>query len=246
MVYTDGYLRYVKKCVIRVYPNGVGGRMKICINLGYGRVSDVSQKSARQITAILRSKYDIKPENIFIDKQTGKTFVREKYDTMKALIVNIVNAYGDSPDRPEINVIIEELDRLGRNKKGILEELRWFESMHVRVRILEIPTTLIDIDKENDWVIDMVNKILIEVYASLAEQELNKKEKRQREGIAEARKNGVYKGRKPIEVDMLTFELIYKRWKSGELTARKAMELLNLKSQTFYRRVKQYEESISA
>jgi len=221
-------------------------KMAGSIDLGYGRTSTVEQCEARQISALLGSKYKIKPENIFIDKQTGKTFVRDKYDTMKALIINIVNAYGDSADRPEINVVIEELDRLGRNKQGILEELRWFESMHVRVRILEIPTTLIDIDKENDWVLDMVNKILIEVYASLAEQEMDKREKRQREGIEEAKKRGVYKGRKPIDVDMATFVLIYQRWKSGELTARKAMEILNLKTQTFYRRVKQYEESIGA
>lgn len=221
--------------------------MKVCINFGYGRTSSIEQHEDRQITAILGSNYKIKRENIFIDKQTGKTFVRDKYNTMKALIVNIVNAYGDSKDRPEINVVIEEMDRLGRNKKGILEELRWFESMHVRVRILEIPTTLIDIDKENEWVLDMVNKILIEVYASLAEQEMDKREKRQREGIEEAKKKGdVYKGRKPIEVDMAVFALVYSRWKSGELTARKAMELLNLKNQTFYRRVKQYEESIGA
>ena len=220
--------------------------MKACINFGYGRISTTEQNEARQITALQASKFNIKPENIFIDKQTGKTFVRDKYNTMKALIVNIVNAYGDSKDRPEINVVVEEMDRLGRNKKGILEELRWFESMHVRVRILEIPTTLIDIDKENDWVLDMVNKILIEVYVSLAEQEMDKREKRQREGIEEAKKNGVYKGRKPIDVDMVAFSLIYNRWKSGELTARKAMELLNLKNQTFYRRVKQYEESIGA
>lgn len=213
------------------------------ITFGYGRVSTEEQHEERQIEAIKKYRPSIKPENIFIDKQTGKEYDRPQYNALKLIASNIIKAYGDEKERPLVEVVIEELDRVGRTKQGILEELRWFAENHIRVRILEIPTTLMDIDPQNDWVLDMINKILIEVYASLAEQEMEKRTKRQREGIEQAKLRGVYKGRKPITVDKGQFELVYKRWKSGELTALKAMDLLNLKTNTFYRMVKQYEEN---
>lgn len=56
-----------------------------------------------------------------------------------------------------------------------------------------------------------------------------------------AKQNGAYKGRKAIEVDHDKFASVYKAWKADELTARQAMEMLNLKPNTFYRRVKEYE-----
>lgn len=208
---------------------------------GYGRVSTKDQNEERQIQAINGYCSWIKPENIFIDKITGKTYDRPQYNAMKQLIVNVKNAYSNSENPPTIEVIIEELDRLGRTKAGILEELRWFADNHIRVRILEIPTTLMDIDTSNDWVLDMVNKIIIEVYASLAEQEMEKRTKRQMEGIAIAKANGVYKGRTPIKVNENEFETVYKKWKAGEITAKAAMTELGLKSNTFYRRVKEYE-----
>lgn len=64
---------------------------------------------------------------------------------------------------------------------------------------------------------------------------------RQREGIAVAKAAGVYKGRQPIEVDTKAFESVYKAWKAGEITAKKAMQKLGLKPNTFYRRVKNFE-----
>ena len=51
--------------------------------------------------------------------------------------------------------------------------------------------------------------------------------------------DGKAKGRKPIEVDEELFDSILERWKSGEITARQAMAELNLKPNTFYRRVKE-------
>jgi DNA invertase Pin-like site-specific DNA recombinase len=78
------------------------------------------------------------------------------------------------------------------------------------------------------------------VYTALAEQEFDKRERRQREGIEAAKLRGVYKGRKPIEMPE-TFAKVYSRWKNKEITAVRAMELLNLKPNTFYKMVKQYE-----
>lgn len=160
---------------------------------------------------------------------------------MKQLIINVKNAYSNSENPITMEVIIEELDRLGRTKQGILEELRWFSNNRIRMRILEIPTTLMDIDPQNDWVLDMINKILIEVYASLAEKEMEKRVKRQREGIEIAKAAGKYKGRIPIKIDRDKFISIYEKYKAGEITALQAMQELNIKPNTFYRRIKEYE-----
>ena len=214
------------------------------VKYAYIRVSTDEQNEKRQIEEIRKYYPDIPIENIFVDKITGKTFDRPNYNAMKQLMLNVKRAYAgydNKSDKVVIEVIIEELDRLGRTKLGILEELKWFAENGIRIRILEIPTTLMDIDTSNDWVLDMVNKILIEVYASLAEQEMEKRVKRQKEGIAVAKAAGKYKGRKPIKVNEMQFVAVYQRWKAGEITARQAMSELSIKPNTFYRRVQEYE-----
>jgi len=212
------------------------------IRFGYGRVSDIDQNLDRQIIAF--KPYNIPEENLFCDKYTGKTDDREHYQMMKAILqrLSYINSKKDPTERDIIELYIEELDRLGRTKKIIRDEMQWFADNGIILRILEIPTTLIEIDPQNDWVLEMVNRIIIEVYTAIAEQELTKKEKRQREGIEAAKARGVYKGRKPITVDEKLFENVYKRWKDGEITALKAMDMLGLKTNTFYRMVKQYEQ----
>ena len=162
---------------------------------------------------------------------------------MKVILEHITKA---NLENETIELIVEELDRLGRNADLIKKELMWFKEHNIVVRILEIPTTLTEIDKNNRWVMEMVTNVLIEVYAQLAQVELEKRAKRQAEGIAVAKANGVYKGRKPIQLDNKQFELVYTRWRSNEITARQAMAELNIKSNTFYRRVNEYEASKKA
>lgn len=206
----------------------------------YGRVSTEAQSLERQLTAFRKYNKDITDENVYTDKITGKTDNREGYNELKAVLSHLAKINNKRPEgqRDSIELVIEELDRLGRTKKIIRDEMQWFNENNIILRILEIPTTLIEIDAENDWVIKMVNNILIEVYTAIAEQELLKKEKRTREGIAEAKRLGKYKGRKPIDTPD-NFKVVYDRWIKGEITARKAMELLNLKVSTFYRMVNQ-------
>lgn len=212
------------------------------IMYAYLRCSDESQHLDRQYTAI-RNYTDIPEENYFADKITGKTDQREQYQAMKVILKNLANINNKRPEeqRDSIEVVIEDLDRLGRTKKIIRDEMQWFSDNGIKLRILEIPTTLVEIDGENDWVLEMVNRIIIEVYTALAEQELQKKERRTREGIEAAKLRGAYKGRKPIDTPA-NFETVYKRWKNKEITARKAMELTNLKTNTFYRIAKQFDK----
>ena len=97
-------------------------------------------------------------------------------------------------------LVIKELDRLSRNKADIKRELEEFKAAGVRVKILDIPTTLTDFPPEQAWVLEMINAILIEVLGAIAENERNKIQARQREGIDAAKKKNVRFGRpsKPL------------------------------------------------
>ena len=210
------------------------------VTYAYLRVSTRDQNLERQEIAIKQFRPEIPEANIFRDKFTGKTFDRPQYNAMKIILEHITKA---NDGNEMIEVVVEELDRLGRDSEGIKKELQWFKEHNICVRILEIPTTLIDIKKENVWVMDLINQILIEVYSAMAQQELEKRAKRQAEGIAVAKEKGVKFGRRAIEVDESEFNVVYELWKSGEITAVAAMKRLKLKPNTFYRRVKEFENN---
>ena len=116
---------------------------------GYARVSSTSQSLDRQIEALLD--YGIEERNIIVDKQSGKDFNRTGYLSLKE---NLLRS-GDT-------LVVKELDRLARNKQLIKEELEWFRANNIRVKILNVPTSLIDCGDQS-WVLDMVSNILIEV-----------------------------------------------------------------------------------
>lgn len=136
----------------------------------YGRVSTKKQNLARQLEAA-RKYYDIADEFIFTDKQSGKNLDREQYLAMKALL------------EPGDEVVVLSLDRLSRNKADMKAELAWYRENGITVRVLNIPTTLIDFGEGQEWVRDMVNNILIEVMGAIAEQERETILERQAEGI---------------------------------------------------------------
>lgn len=208
------------------------------ITYAYERVSSKDQNLERQETAIRNYRPNISDANIFKDKVTGKTFDREHYNEMKIILEHLskVNATNDL-----IEVVFEEMDRLGRDKESIKKELQWYKDRGIYIRILELPSTLVDIDSNNKWVMDMVTNILIEVYATMAQQELEKRAKRQTEGIIEAQKKGIKFGRQPIQLNESEFMTVYNSWKAAEISARQAMNILGIKPNTFYRRVKEYE-----
>ncbi|MBQ6454122.1 MAG: recombinase family protein, partial [Coriobacteriales bacterium] len=92
--------------------------------------------------------------------------------------------------------------------------------------------------KENIDTTSYAGEFMLTVFAGLYQFERANILQRQKEGIEIAKKEGKYKGRKAITVDHEIFVSVYKAWKAEELTARQAMEMLNLKPNTFYRRVK--------
>lgn len=185
----------------------------------YGRVSAKDQNLARQLESAKQYR-DI--DRVFKDKQSGKDFNREDYQRMKEIM------------EPGDEVIVHALDRLGRNKEAIKEELAWFKAHGIIVRILNVPTTLIEYPEGQEWVMDMVNNILIEVLGAFAEQERENIRKRQAEGIAampvdergrkistKQGKEGRTYGRREKRPE--NFEDVLRRQRAGELTLKEAL-----------------------
>lgn len=135
----------------------------------YIRVSTKEQNESRQLA--LKEKYGLRTSDIFIDKATGKNFNRPSYQKLKEELQK-----GDT-------LILMSLDRLGRNKEQALEELRELKQKGVRLIVDDLPTTQIELDEKNQLIIEMINNILIEVYTTLAEEELRRTKIRQRQGI---------------------------------------------------------------
>ena len=188
---------------------------------GYARVSSREQNEDRQIDAL--TKFGVPTENIIVDKCSGKDTEREGYQYLKRQILRS----GDT-------LVIKELDRLSRNKNDIGHELEYFKEQGIRVKILDIPTTLTDFPAEQMWVMDMINAILIEVLGSIAENERNKIRSRQKEGITAAKKKNVKFGRPKINTPD-NWNDISEQVKAKELTVSQAIKLLNISRSSYYR-----------
>ena len=201
----------------------------------YHRTSTTDQHLDRGIAELeaFCKANNIELEKIYTDQQTGKNFNRPRYQVLKEDILRS----GDT-------LIITELDRLGRNKQDTLKELRYFQDKGIRVMILEIPTTTQDLSKLDNsmakMIMETINNMLIELYATMAQAEIEKKEKRQQEGIEAKKARGEWDnyGRPKAEKPSNWDEVIT-QWNDGEITAVKAMELLNMKKTTFYKLLKQ-------
>mgnify|MGYP004513234301 CR=1 FL=1 len=198
---------------------------------GYARVSTQEQNLDRQIIEL--GKY-VDTKNILVDKASGKNLDRASYMALKSALGL---RSGDV-------LYITSLDRLSRNKKDIKAELEYFKSNNIKLKVLDLPTSLIDVPEGHEWIQDMITNILVEVLASMAEQERLTIRKRQAEGIAAAKAKGKCLGR-PKLVRPDNFECVYSKWKQGEITAKAAMELLGLKRTSFYKLVRQEERNCS-
>lgn len=193
----------------------------------YARISTKDQTLERQI--VEAKKLGIDESYIFLEVASGKDFKRPEYQLLKRMFRE-----GDV-------LYIKSLDRLGRNKQMILDE--WNELVKVKkvdIVILDMP--LLDTTKYKDMngLENLISDIILQLLSYMAEDERLRTKERQREGIKIAREKGIKFGRRKIDPGE-KFEEVYQEWKSGQITAVKAMEILGLKSNTFYRRVKEYE-----
>lgn len=188
---------------------------------GYARVSTREQNTDRQIEAL--TKFGVPEQQIIVDKASGKDTERDGYQYLKRQILR----QGDT-------LVIKELDRLSRNKADIKRELENFKEMCVRVKILDIPTTLTDFPPEQRWIQDMVTAILIEVLGAIAENERMKIRARQCEGIKAAKKKNVRFGRPPKTLPENWREVLA-AVQHGEMRPVDAMRELGLSRSHYYR-----------
>lgn len=184
----------------------------------YGRVSSKDQNLARQLAAARRY-FDFAEENVYCDKESGKSFERNAYQEMKSNLT------------PGDELVIADLDRLGRNKEETKNELAWMKENKIVLRVLNLPTTLTEFPVGQEWVLEMVNNILIEVLTTIAEQEREKIRQRQAEGIAAmpvdesgrkvSAKTGRGFGRQEKRPE--NFLEVYQRQQNGELSLKEAL-----------------------
>lgn len=186
---------------------------EIIIKIGYIRISTADQNTARQ--EVLMKELGV--EQVYIDRMSGKNTDRPELKRM----MNYVRQ-GDV-------VIVESISRFARNTKDLLELVEKLTAKQV-----EFVSKKEAIDTTTP-----TGKFMLTVFGAVAELEREYILQRQKEGIAVAKQNGVYKGRKPIEHPRFTE--IASLWKDGKITAVEAMKRLNMKPSTFYRKARAYQ-----
>lgn len=192
----------------------------------YARVSSKEQNLDRQIEAF--KKLGAEDRELVCDKESGKDFNRSGYQARKTAMLRS----GDT-------LVVKSLDRLSRNKADIKNELQYFKDYNIRLKVIDLPTTMMDLPEGQEWVFDMVNNILIEVLGTIAEQERQTIRKRQREGIDAAKSKGKYLGRPKTKLPN-NWNDVYAAWKNNEITAREAMKQLGVTKNVFYNWVAQF------
>ncbi|MGS0534129.1 recombinase family protein (plasmid) [Bacillus mycoides] len=193
---------------------------------GYIRISSKEQNEGRQLEAM--RKMGIHERDIFIDKQSGRTFQREQYQILKKML-----------RRGDI-LYIHSLDRFGRNKSAILDE--WKDiTQNIQAHIVVLDMPLLDTTQYKDSIGQLITDLVLQILSWLSEEERVKIKTRQREGIDLAKKQGKHLGRPKVEI---TDEFIqaYQEWKDRKITAVEAMKRSGMPNTTFYRIVKRYEQ----
>ena len=187
------------------------------MKVGYIRVSTAEQNEARQ--EILMQQLEV--EKVFIDKLSGKNTDRPQ---LKAMI-NFVRS-GDT-------VIVESISRFARNTKDLLTLVEQLKAKNV---------TFVS-KKETIDTNTAAGQFMLTVFGAMAQLERDYILDRQKEGIAIAKRENKYKGRPPVKIDDTALQNVYNEWKSGNISAVKAMQKLDLKPNTFYRRMKELERN---
>lgn len=182
--------------------------------IGYARVSTDEQNEARQLESF--SEYSEKISKVFIDKISGKNMNRPQ---LKAMLDYV---------REDDVIVVSDFSRLARSTKDMLQIVQ---------ELTDKGVALISI-KENVDTDTPQGKFILTIFAALAELERETILQRQREGIAIAKRQGKYKGRKPIPYNEEQLRSECQKWRNGEQSAAYTMKKLDIKKNRFYQIVK--------
>ena len=191
---------------------------------GYARVSTKEQNEARQLEA-LRS-FPVEEANIIVDKQSGRDFERLGY---RKLVRRL--RQGDT-------LVIQSIDRLGRNYEEILRQWRLLtKEKMIEIIVLDMP--LLDTrNQENGLTGVFISDLVLQILSYVAQNERENIRKRQAEGIEAAHKRGVRFGRPRKEVPE-NFSEVVGRWRRKEIRMEEALEQTGMKQALFFRRIKE-------
>lgn len=185
---------------------------RITMKVGYIRCSTEEQNEARQV--LMMEEQGV--EKTYTDKASGKNTDRAALREMMDFVRS-----GDT-------VIVESISRIARNTRDLLAITAELDDKGVEFVSL----------KEQIDTTTPTGRFMLQVFGALAELERENILERQREGIAIAKEQGKYRGRKPQDVDPEKLREVCARWRAGDITATAAMKELGMKPNTFYRRVK--------
>lgn len=189
---------------------------------GYARVSTKQQHEDRQVEKLLNE--GIPKDRIFVDKQSGRNFNREEYQTIKRFL----------KDSPNSLFVVDSIDRLGRNYSEIKEEWRNItKNCKADIQVLDMP--LLDTRLHKDLLGTFISDLILQVLSFVAQQQVDKSKRDQAEGIATAKAQGKHLGR-PKAIITDEFIEVWKKWKNGAFsTTVQAIRESNTKKTTFYK-----------
>lgn len=184
---------------------------------GYIRISTREQNTDRQKIAL--ENFGVPTENFFIDKQSGKDFVRPQY---RKLLKKI--KAGDT-------LVIKSIDRLGRSYEELLEQWRII-TKEKNAAIVVLDTPLLDTRRKNDLIGTLIADLVLQIMSAFAQIERDLTKQRQTEGIVAAKARGVKFGR-PGKVKPQEYPQVYAQWKENKISAREAARILGVHHSTF-------------
>ncbi len=180
------------------------------MKIGYIRVSTQEQNTIRQ--EVLMKELGV--DEVYVDRMSGKNTNRPELQRMMEYVRR-----GDT-------VIVESISRFARNTRDLLELVE-----RLTAKGVEFVSKKEAIDTTTP-----TGKFMLTIFGAVAELEREYILQRQREGIAIAKEQGKYTGRKATQPQ--SFDRVVAQWRSGEITAVEAMRTLKLSKTTFYRKVK--------
>jgi DNA invertase Pin-like site-specific DNA recombinase len=160
--------------------------------LYYSRISTVSQNAARQLASFKAHGHvqdgthgHINAENVFIDKIQGDVPFFQRPEAVKLYDIATITT------NSEVTIIIDSIDRLGRNLLDILNTIKVLSENGINLKSLKEGFETLVNGKDNP-----LAAIVISVMGTVAEMERDKIKERTSEGILLAKAEGKYKGRK--------------------------------------------------
>jgi len=188
---------------------------------GYARCSTREQCPDRQIIAL--REFGVPEEAIVIEMKSGKNFERPVYQ-------KLVNSL-----KPGDVVVIDSLDRLGRDRDALVDEWRRItKEKGADMVVLDMLPLLDTRKKEHDLTASFVADLVLQILSYVSEKERLLNRERSAAGIAAAKQRGVKFGRKPMELPE-SLETVRELWECEEISASEAARRLGVSRPTFMR-----------